>query len=141
MRIIRLVDNVSMGLGHQGLHRLMLGNFKLDITKLEDGQLVMFLNKKKDKLKIIGKSGTVLGYLKMPNGRRIMLDAVQYIPQTFGGSGFDYDLALKKALRARLVKPTELNKFGPLQVFRAMKGSGLINSRKNLTETKGVNNG
>lgn len=124
-KILQVIENVHMGLGHQGLALLCKTKFKLDLNKLEDGTLVMFINRDKNKLKIIGHQGIVLGYLRMPHERKIMMEAIQYLPQTFGATGWNYDEALKKALESRLVQKTSSTKVGPLQLYRAMERAGL----------------
>ena len=91
-----------MGLGHDGLRTFLKKYAKLDLDSLEEGDLVMCINKHGDKLKVIGHRGLVLGYLKMPGNAKIMKEALQWIPNTFGGSGFDYDAACKKVLEKRL---------------------------------------
>lgn len=126
MKIIQLVVDVNMGLGHPGLIEVAR-KFNLDATQLGDSDLLMFLNRDRSKLKILGKQGIVLGYLRMPGSQKIMLEAIQYLPQTFGGAGFNYDEALKKALAERLVtrqngKP---KRTGPLETFRAKKAAGI----------------
>lgn len=96
-----------MGLGHDGLKKLLLkhtknGGAELDVTTLAVGDLVMCLNTFGDKLKIIGHQGLVIGYLKLPNKQRIMREALQYIPNTFGSAGFNYDKACKISLQDRM---------------------------------------
>lgn len=90
----------------------------------------MFLNRKRDKLKIMGAGGKVLGYLRMPSGQRIMLDAIQFIPRTFGATGFNYDEALQQALGARLSAASRAR--SPLQAYRAMANAGLVDNRANV---------
>jgi len=101
-KIIRVVHPVHMGLGHHGLKLMLKKLVKIDVTKLGVGEFVMCLNKKKDKLKMIGGGGHVIGYLN--TGRKIMLESVQYIPDCFGANGIDYDEAVRKALNERLGK-------------------------------------
>jgi hypothetical protein len=121
-RIIQLVENVHMGLGHDGLKDL-LKRAKIDVSKIEDAELVMCLNTKGDKLKVIGCKGMVLGYLKMPNGQKIMKEALQFIPRTFGSGGFDYDAACKSALDEKLNIRTRV--VGPIKAAQAMREAGL----------------
>lgn len=125
MKIIQLAVDVNMGLGHPGLMELAK-RFKMDVTKLGDDDLLMFLNRDRSKLKILGKQGIVLGYLRMPGSQKIMLEAIQYLPQTFGGSGFNYDDALKKALVERLIsRQSGKKRVSVLEAFRAKKAAGL----------------
>lgn len=91
-----------MGLGHDGLRVFLKKYAKIDLENLGEGDLVMCINKHGDKLKVIGHRGLVLGYLKMPGNTKIMREALQFIPQTFGGAGFNYDSACKQVLEKRL---------------------------------------
>lgn len=106
-RIKVLIQGVHMGLGHDGLARLLKkserqGGADIDLHELAPGDLVMCINTQGDKMKVIGHKGLVLGYLKLPNKRKIMAEAIQFIPETFGGEGFDYDAAVRRALTTRL---------------------------------------
>jgi hypothetical protein len=92
-----------MGLGHLGLTKLAL-KFKKNPERMDPTELLLFLNTSLDKLKIMGGNGKVIGYLKLPNGRKINLQALQYIPQAFGVNGFDYDAALEMAVQSQLDK-------------------------------------
>jgi hypothetical protein len=125
--IRRLVEGVHMGLGHDGLALLLKKLAKIDASKMEDGDLVMFINTAGDKMKIIGGQGRVIGYLKMPGGRKIMKEALQFIPQTFGASGFSYDDACAEALNRRLmlVEKQKLSGTSPLAVARAKQQAGV----------------
>jgi hypothetical protein len=124
-KIILLIDNVNMGLGHPGLTALAR-KFKKDPATLKDGELLMFLNRKRDKLKMMGHQGIVLGYLRMPKGRQIMLEAIQYLPKAFGAQGeINYDRALHTVLSDRLAKKHLPKSVSPLQAYRAMERSGL----------------
>lgn len=100
-RIKKVVQGVHMGLGHEGLADLLKKEAKLDVQALEPGELVLCLNTHGDKLKVLGHKGLVVGYLRLPGQQRIMMDALQHIPATFGGDGFNYDAACRKALEKR----------------------------------------
>lgn len=117
-----------MGLGHDGLRSLLAkpvdkGGANINLDTLNDGDLVMCLNTLGDKLKIIGCRGLVIGYLKMPKKHRIMMEALQYIPHTFGGKGFDYDAACRRSLEERMGKFKAHT--SPLDAARAKQASGL----------------
>lgn len=103
-RVIKVLEGVHMGLGHDGLAKLIEKEAKLDVSKLGKSDLIMCINRYGDKLKLLGCQGRVLGYLKIPGQQRIMKDALQFIPQTFGSGGLDYDSACRKALESRFRK-------------------------------------
>jgi hypothetical protein len=101
-RTIKLFTNVHMGQSHRGLS-LIAARGDAHLDRLGDGEIVMFLNTKMDKLKIMGAGGLVVGYLKMISGRRIDMQAIQHIPNTFGSNGeLRYDQALRRSLEQRL---------------------------------------
>jgi hypothetical protein len=122
--IIRVIDGVHMGLGHDGLRKLLRKQASIDLDDVQGQDLVFCINTAGDKLKVIGCKGLVLAYLKMPGGKRIMRDALRFIPNTFGSRGFDYDAACEQAITNRF--PTlSRAKQGPLEVARAAKQAGL----------------
>lgn len=105
-KIIQLFTNVHMGMAHQGLSTLAKKH-KKNPEKLEPGEVLMFINRKHDKLKVLGPQG-VLAYLRMPSDQRITLDAIQYIPRCLGGGGeINYNDALKMALVKTMEKRAE----------------------------------
>ncbi len=103
VRTIHLFTDVHMGMSHHALAELARRDAKIDPQTLPQGQILMFLNKRKDKLKILGAQGKVVGYLKMPDGERIDMQAVQYIPHAMGAQGeINYPAALRRTLEERL---------------------------------------
>lgn len=122
-RIRLLVEGVHMGLGHDGLAKLLKKQLKIEVSELNPGDLVMVLNRRGDKLKVIGTRGLVIGYLRMPDGNRIMKDALQYLPATFGAKGFDYDTACKAALESRLNQHAQFKTRKPVSPLAAYRKS------------------
>lgn len=118
--VVMIFDNVHMGLGHDGLADIAKKHRK-DPARLVPGELLMFINRAKDKMKVYGPN-QVIAYLRMPHGRRIVLEAIQYIPQAFARSGkIDYDAALKRVLEAKMAAKTgERRTLSPLEVHRAL---------------------
>jgi hypothetical protein len=127
MKIKRLILNVAMGNSHDGLTKIA-GTFGYDVKKLTGQECLMFLNRRRDKMKILGAKGQVIGYLRMPKGHKIYMEAIQWLPETFHERGqFDYDAALKKALSIALEQGGRRGDASPspLQVYRAAKAAGL----------------
>lgn len=102
-RIVAAIDNVNMGLGHDGL-TLLAKRFKIDLRTIQEGELVLFMNRAKDKLKVLGPGSIVLGYIKMTKGRRIPLDAIQWLPKTFSMTG---QINIEKAIEISVQKAFE----------------------------------
>jgi hypothetical protein len=126
-RIVRCIDNVNMGLGHPGLSELAR-KFKLYPEKLAPQECIVFLNRAKDKLKVMGSEGRVIAYLRMPRGQRMRLESIQYIPQIFAATGkIDYDAACKESLIRSLGTGKE-GKPTPSQIYQAARSAGVIAS-------------
>lgn len=103
-KIILAVSNVSMNLGHDGLNKIA-GKFGVEFENLQPGDCALFLNTQRDKLKIVGAKGIVLGYLKMPKGQRMPLEAVQYVSQAFSSDGtVNLDKAIRTHVAEKLLK-------------------------------------
>lgn len=123
-RIRKLVEGVHMGLGHDRLAKLIKRKADIDVYELTDSDLIMCLNSHGDKMKILGCRGLVLGYLKMPNKQKIMKEALQFIPRTFGSGGFDYNAACRDALEQRFATMRH-RKAGPLAAAAAKQAAGV----------------
>ena len=100
-RIIRVFLNVSMINGHDGLHAVAKKE-KVDLGKLEPGELVIFLNERADKLKVYG-ANDVYAYYRSPKGR-LQAEMIQNIPKSFSGGRINFDEAVKTALLDLLAK-------------------------------------
>lgn len=123
--IKKVVEGVSMGLGHMGLTEFLKRHANIDVTQLTGSDLIMCINGYGDKMKVIGAKGLVIGYLRMPHRQKIMKEALQFIPKTFGAGGFNYDQACVEALTYRLSHAQRKNPLaGPLHAARAMKSAG-----------------
>jgi len=126
-RIVLYIDNVNMGLGHPGLTELAK-KWKVNVEKLGPHEMLLFINRAKDKLKVMGSEGKVLAYLRMPRGQRLRLEAIQYIPQVFSATGkIDYDAACKESL-VRSLGATKEGKPTPLKIYQAAKSAGVLAS-------------
>lgn len=100
LKIKRVIGNVHMGQNHVGLktQALEVGE---DPATLSQGEMLVFLNGKRTKMKILDSSGNVLGYYSHPTGR-IPLEAIHFIPKAFGAKGFDMPRAIKLMLQHKL---------------------------------------
>lgn len=101
-RIIAAISNVNMGKGHEALF-LIAKRLGVNLGTLPEKSLVIFINRARDKMKILESSGVVLGYIRMPNGEKLPLGAIQYLPQAFSANGrVDVDGAVKLFIQAKL---------------------------------------
>lgn len=109
-KIKRLFLNVNMGLGHNGLASVARDH-KIEPSALGDEELLLYINRRMNKLKILGGGGLVIGYYRTRGEEKMMLEAIQYLPQTFGAKGFDYNAAVEKALKTRFAAiPNKMKK-------------------------------
>lgn len=108
-RIIAAIDNVHMGLSHDGL-TLLAKKFKVDARTLGQHELVIFINRARNKLKILGGGGKVIAYTRSEKSRKLPLDAIQYIAQIFNEKGhIDIDAAIERHVTKALQDRTEVN--------------------------------
>lgn len=75
---------------------------KIKVADLKDGEFLVFLNSKKDKVKVYG-SHDVYAYYRSPSGR-IALEMISHIPNSFSGNSINFDKAIKSALLEMGVK-------------------------------------
>lgn len=103
-KIVYVARDVDLRLGHEGLIRVLnrskfMKEREQTVENLPIGSLIFCINTQKTKLKAIGGHGMVLGYLRTPKNQRLYDEALQYLPETFGADGFDYDAASKRAMK------------------------------------------
>lgn len=97
---MRVFLNADMRNQHDGMKALAKSE-KIDIEKLEVGEIVLFINSEKNRIKLFGAKN-VLAYLKLDRGK-IDMRTIALIPKAFSGSGkIDYDKALKEVLTKEL---------------------------------------
>ena len=97
---------------------------KIDVFKLGRGQYVIFLNRKKDRIKLFAVDN-ILAYLRQD--KPIDMQAIQKIPRAFEGNGKIEDDADLKKFMEQALKTTgkKRNTVGPLEQARAIKKAGL----------------
>lgn len=101
-KFVLLIDNVNMGLGHPGL-TATARKLKVHPEKLGDQELILFLNRAKDKFKVMGSQGKVVCYYRTNSRNPVSLNAIQHLPRIFAQTGrVDYEEALREDLRQRL---------------------------------------
>lgn len=94
-----VIADVNMGMAHTGLDKLITAHAKanrLFAQSVKDGDLILFINKKKNRCKLFSHNGEVMGYLRLYGGRTLSQATVDLIPATFGGS-VAYSGAVKSA--------------------------------------------
>lgn len=97
-------SNVSMALGHDGL-AIIAKKFGVKMETLTNGECILFINRQRDKLKLIDGTGVVMGYIRIPKGRVLPVEAIQYVAQAFSRSGkLDVDKAVKSYVIDKLKK-------------------------------------
>jgi hypothetical protein len=104
-RLVHVFWETNMSCGHDGLARIAAKK-RLHIKDLAPGELVCFINRKQDRIKVLAGTAEedghgVMGYYRSPRGR-IEVAAIQYIADSFLGGAIDYDSALRKTLTKNL---------------------------------------
>lgn len=101
-RIIRVFLRADMRCSHRGLTRMANEN-EIDITKLERGEFVLFINNDRNRIKLYAPNN-VIAYLSLPKGK-IDLRTIALIPKSFSATGkIEYDEALKEVLLKEIAR-------------------------------------
>lgn len=102
-QILQCFFDADLRNGHDGLAAIAKKK-KIDVTKLEPGRYIVFVNSSKDKIKMYAASN-VVAYYKCRAGEKLNLLAIREIPKSFTASGqIDYDSALKIAIEKALAR-------------------------------------
>lgn len=104
-RLVHVFYGTDMRCAHPGLIKIA-AEAKVHLVNLKPGDLLCFINNKRDKIKVLAPLGEedsegVVAYYKSPHGR-IDSNSVQFIPRAFDGSRLDMNSAIKSALLKRL---------------------------------------
>lgn len=98
MKIARVFLETDMRMGFQGLHKTLIQN-KINTNNLDPEAYYVFMNRKRTKFKVI--SGQYLVYFN--NGNKLIpLEAIQYLPRSFGGSQLEMSEAIRKVVLKQL---------------------------------------
>lgn len=102
-RLLHVIEDADMRCRQEGLIAQAKAN-KVDMASLKPGDIVAFLNTKKDRLMVMTMlqeedSHGFLGYYRSPHGR-VPPEALEFIPRALGVDGFQ----MNKAIRAGLAK-------------------------------------
>ena len=96
-RIIRYFPNVHMGNSHHGLSEIAKEH-KVNISKLEPGEFVIFVNNDQTALKMFAP-GNIIAHLRMPGTQKINPRVIAMIPRFFNGAQIEYDKALREVIQ------------------------------------------
>lgn len=100
-QVLFYFPNSDMRRGHAGLAEYARKEGK-NVAKLEPGQFMLFVNRKKDQLKLYS-AGNCVTHFKSESGR-IDMRIISEIPRNFSGGRFDYKNALRNVLERDLSK-------------------------------------
>ncbi len=99
-KIVRYFPDTNLSGGFDRLSAIAKRN-RIDVSSLAFGEYLIFVNKKRDKLKMLCGNDLV-AYLRLPNGARIDLRTIALIPRFFNGTAIEYDRALREVLEKQL---------------------------------------
>lgn len=108
-KLLQVFLDSDLRLGHPGLARLANKN-GIKVGELGVGEYVMFVNVKKNKLKLYA-ANEIVAYLRLPKGS-IDVRTLALIPKTFESRGrLDYDGDLRTVIeREFLYKQTKVRR-------------------------------
>lgn len=103
--IVRVFQNTNMSRQHDGLMEMAKKN-NITIEALPPGEHVVFLNRACTKVKVYSPNG-VLSYYRAPEGQKLNLKMIAYIPRSFDKGGIlrwsEVEMALFNDLIKKLV--------------------------------------
>src|SRR5204862_105846 len=89
--------------GHDGLTAIAKDE-GVDVSKLSEGEYVIFINAERNKLKMFA-AHNVVAYYKTRPGEVLDMRTIALIPRAFTGSGrINYDEALKETVEGLLAR-------------------------------------
>lgn len=98
-KVTRVFLDVDLRNSHEGLETLAQSQ-QLDLTKLRNGEHVLFLNTQRTKFKMYSANG-VLSYYR--NKGKLDLNAIAHVPMAFNAKGeLDWQKAQLLALKRKL---------------------------------------
>lgn len=101
-KLLHVLVGADMRCRQNGLIGWLKVVHKIDLEDLSPGDMIVMLNNKKSYLALIAilpekESYQFVGYYKSPHGR-VPLDALKYIANSIGSSGFNMNAAIRKGL-------------------------------------------
>lgn len=99
-RVIRLFPDSDMRCSHEGLAAVAKKN-DIDPLTLHPGEFLVFINSRQTMFKIYAP-GNCIAFVKHPEGHRLDLSVVRYIPRFFNGTEFNLDAATRKMIGEKL---------------------------------------
>lgn len=97
------MNNTNLQNGHDGLKLIAKKQLGVDINALGAGEMVAFLNRAGDKVKVYA-SGDVIAYMRAAKDRKIDPRTIALIPKYFSGTTINYDKAIRQVLREKFPK-------------------------------------
>ncbi len=107
-RLVSFFMESDLRKGHDGLTKTAKKN-GVDVTTLQPGEFVIFINRKVSAFKMYGHGESILYY--RPKGGRLELKTIQHIPSVFKAGRLDYNEALSKVFE-------KYERFKPLRAAR-----------------------
>lgn len=96
-KIVRYFPDSDLRGQHKAL-ALQASKGKVNVDSLGAGEFLVFVNRKRDKLKMY-TGGNVVAYLKMKDGHKLNPSVIRNLPKHFSGAGINYDAAMKETMQ------------------------------------------
>lgn len=104
-KLMRYFSDVDFRNNHDGLRTIAL-KAGIDVSKLNCGEYLIFVNRNRTALKMFAPNNTV-AHLKMPGNAKLNLKCIELLPTFFNGHSLDYTSALRKVILEDLQKKKE----------------------------------
>lgn len=101
--IVHIFRDVSMSFQHDSLGQICNGA-GISLKELKPGEHVIFINSSITRVKLMSHGG-VISYYRAPDGNRLNLNMIEFIPHCFNASkGMDWKKADRLAIDKLLAK-------------------------------------
>jgi hypothetical protein len=96
-RLIRVFTDTNLKNNHLGLEKIAKSK-DVDVSKLDMGEFVVFVNRKRNALKMYAP-GNIVAHLKLPENTKIDMRTIALLPKHFNGGEINYSGALKEYIK------------------------------------------
>lgn len=95
-KIIRYIPEANLRGGYDSL-RILAKKSGIDLLNIGQGEFVVFVNRKKDKMKVATQND-VVAYHRTHNGNKINPLVISRLPKYFSGGVISYEGAIKETI-------------------------------------------
>lgn len=100
-KLIGVVNNTNLGCGYDGLTIVAKKQLELDVRIMGKGEFIAFVNRRGDKVKLLGAQDFVAYHRRGTGQGKIDLRILKHLPNYMSGRVFNYDDAMVEVIRTK----------------------------------------